>query len=180
MRILPPQTQPPASPITRRHEPSPSRQWTLYRDCLRWDFGFTCPFCLLHEADLFGGAGGEGLGGMTTEHRIARSVDDSLAGDYSNCLLACRFCNRSRSNSPTRLGDRRLLDPTQDAWADHFVVSGDEIVPVEKSTDASYRVVGRRWRRPRSRSPLGAHCRARGAEDGPAALLRPQGQIRLR
>jgi hypothetical protein len=31
-----------------------------------------------------------------------------------------------------------LLDPTQDAWADHFVVSGDEIVPVESSKDASY------------------------------------------
>lgn len=138
MKILPPQTQLPANPTIRRHNPKPTRRWALYRACLRWDFGFTCPFCMLHEADLFGGMGGEGLGGVTVEHRIPRSEDDSWAGDYSNCLLACAFCNRARSNRPIRHGERRLLDPTEDSWANHFVISEDRIEPVMDDPHATY------------------------------------------
>ncbi len=64
MRTLPRQTQPPATPIERRHAPAPGR-YDSFRPCLRWDFGFTCAFCLLHEADL-AEHGTEGTGLMST------------------------------------------------------------------------------------------------------------------
>lgn len=138
MKILPPRTRPPRIPIRRRHEPKPTRAWAQYRACLRWDFGFTCAFCLLHEADFFAGQTGEGLGVTTVEHAITRKADSSRAGDYSNCLYACRFCNRSRSARPRESNGARLLDPTRDAWSEHFVATGDELRPVAGDRDAHY------------------------------------------
>lgn len=66
MKILPPVTLPPRQPTTRRHEPKAAfgaEGYQAYRACLRWEFGFTCSFCLMHEADLTGGRAVEGLGG---------------------------------------------------------------------------------------------------------------------
>ncbi len=105
---------------------------------MRWDFGFTCALCLLHEADLYGGHPGEGLGGTTVEHWVARSHDASLQGEYANCLYACRFCNRSRSARPTRQGEARLLDPTRDAWGEHFAAAADRLQAVAGDGDADY------------------------------------------
>lgn len=138
MKILPAQTQPPQSPTARRHEPRPAGRWSAYRECLRWDFGFTCAFCLLHEADLFGGAGGEGLSGTTAEHRLTRRDHPSKANAYGNILYACRFCNRKRSSIPIQKNGRQLLDPTETAWSDHFVVAEDELQPRAQDADASY------------------------------------------
>lgn len=136
MRILPPQTRPPETPIPRRHRLRPAGRWAAYRSCLRWDFGFTCPFCLLHEADIYGGLPGEGLGGTTVEHVIPRSTDPSLANDYENCLYACRWCNRSRSAHPVERESVRLLDPTRDAWGDRFVAADDRLAPRDGDPDA--------------------------------------------
>ena len=129
-------TRPAASPIPRRHRPRPAGRWGAYRSCLRWDFGFTCAFCLLHEADLYGGLSGEGLAGTTVEHLIARSADASLANEYENCVYACRWCNRSRSAHPPDHQGARLLDPTRDAWGEHFGAAGDTLVPQSGDTDA--------------------------------------------
>lgn len=138
MKILPPQTLPPAKPTRRRHRPKPTSRWTDYRSCLRWDFGFTCALCLLHEADLYGGQPGEGLGGTTIEHRIARSADSARENDYLNCLYACRFCNRSRSAQPLIKSGARLLDPTRAAWARHFLASMDRLLAASGDADAAY------------------------------------------
>lgn len=139
MKILPPQTLPPSKPTSRRHRPTLlQKSWTGYRPCLRWDFGFTCALCLLHEADLYGGQPGEGLGGTTVEHGILRSEDASRENDYENCLYACRFCNRSRSAQPGRRGGARLLDPTCNTWSEHFMVVDDHLRPAEGDVDAEY------------------------------------------
>lgn len=140
MRILPAITQPPREPTARRHEPSPARRWFDYRRCLRWDFGFTCAFCLLHEADLHGEAGSEGLGTFTVEHWRPRSAEPELALEYRNCLWACRLCNRARSNRPiVALDGRHLLDPTQVAWSDRFERTvADELAPRAGDRDARY------------------------------------------
>lgn len=129
---------PPRKPTVRRHVPPPAQRWSYYRSCLRWDFGFVCPFCLLHEADLYGGQPGEGLGGTTVEHRVPRSTDPARENDYANCLYACRFCNRSRSVSPIQTSGARLLDPTQDPWGDHFEAEVDHLRPVAGDADADY------------------------------------------
>lgn len=130
---------PPATPTVRRHRPKAAGdRWTVYRACLRWDFGFTCAYCLLHEADLYGGQLGEGLGGTTVEHHVTRSAAPSRAGDYFNCLYACRLCNRSRSTKPDSGDGVRLLDPTRDAWVNHFFVAGDRLQPADGDADAEY------------------------------------------
>ncbi len=133
---MPPVTRPPSSPVRRRHRPRPAGRWGEYRPCLRWDFGFTCAFCLLHDADLYGGLPGEGLGGTTVEHVIPRSVDPSLANVYQNCVYACRWCNRSRSARPAEYRGAQLLDPTRDVWGDRFVATADKLLPAEGDVDA--------------------------------------------
>lgn len=72
------------------------------------------------------------------EHAITRSEDVSRANDYDNCLYACRFCNRSRSAHPAWRQGTRLLDPTRDAWSEHFQVSGDHLLPVREDAEAEY------------------------------------------
>ena len=138
MNVLPPRTLPPTEPLTRRHRPKPIQDWAEYRRCLRWDFGFTCAFCLLHEADFFSGLPGEGLGIMTVEHRILKRDDPSLAGVYTNCLYACRLCNVARGTKDLRTPEARLLDPTEDPWARHFEVSGSSLCPKSGDADARY------------------------------------------
>lgn len=138
MKILPPQTRPPQAPTFRRHQPQPAGRFAAYRACLRWDFGFTCPFCLLHEADLYGGLPGEGLGATTVEHRVLRRDDASRQNDYENCLYACRLCNRSRSVLPLTESGAYLLDPTASAWGAHFECETDLLRPFDGDPDAAY------------------------------------------
>lgn len=137
MRILPPSTQPPSQPTHRRHEPAPG-SYQSYRQCLRWEFGFTCPFCLLHEADLVVGAEGTGL--MQVEHRVPQSTDASLVNEYRNCLIACWQCNRGRSARSVlcQETDARLLDPTIDAWGTHFRSVEDHLEALPGDVDAKY------------------------------------------
>lgn len=138
MKILPPRTLPPDAPIPRRHKPAAASHWSSFRACVRWDFGFTCAFCLLHESDFFGEAGGEGLAATTIEHRDPRSAEPGRATEYGNCLYACRLCNRARSTLPVQMGERRLLDPTHDSWARHFELAADRLEPAAGDDDAEY------------------------------------------
>jgi hypothetical protein len=128
MKVLPEATAPPAAPQHRRHQPrqpQAERGWERYRQCLRWDFGFTCAFCLLHEADV-ARAGSEGWGTFTTEHFIPRSRDASRANDYANCYWCCRRCNSSRNARDVETHEGRLLDPCSTAWAGAFRLDGFE------------------------------------------------------
>lgn len=139
MRILPPRTLPPEAPFERRHTPKPTDRWAEYRSCLRWDFGFTCPFCLQHDADVSGGLRAEGWGITTVEHREPRVAKPEKKGRYDNCIYACGRCNRARSRRPVEFAGRRLLDPTEDVWSDHFeLAAGDRIEPREGDLDAEY------------------------------------------
>jgi hypothetical protein len=108
-----------------------------YRPCLRWEFGFTCAFCLLHEADFLE-HGAEGSGLTSIEHRMPVSTDPRESNRYENCFYACRFCNRSRSDAPLAdTAGRRLLDSCSTVWADHFALGDDDrLAPL--SGDAAY------------------------------------------
>ncbi|MBI5368597.1 MAG: hypothetical protein HZA54_16295 [Planctomycetes bacterium] len=161
MLILPPQTLPPSKPTRRRHNPRPAsgeEGYRTYRTCLRWDFGFTCPFCLLHESDLAGAAGAEGSGVTTVEHHVPRQADRARINDYGNCLYACRYCNRARGLAPRGVEGATLLDPSAQAWGDHFRAEGDRLAPAVGDPDAAYthrsydlddprKLEMRRWRR---------------------------------
>lgn len=140
MKILPARTSPPSSLIERRHSPEPAKGrygYRKYRPCLRWDFGFTCAFCLLHEADLVE-HGVEGTGLTSVEHFIPVGGAGPI-NDYSNCFYACRFCNQARSDLPVVSGKQRLLDPCANVWAEHFTLTADDqLVPVDGDSDAAY------------------------------------------
>ncbi len=140
MKILPPRTQPPSLPTQRRHNPQRARgarEYQAYRTCLRWDFGFTCAFCLLHEAD-FVRCAVRGLGLFTAEHIEPQSVAVDRVNDYTNLVYACRWCNRSRSVASRTVDGSILLEPTQVAWANHFYIDSDELAPRADDPDALY------------------------------------------
>lgn len=125
MKVLPPRTEPPTTPVGRRHQPPPAgggRGYRAFVPCLRWDFGFTCAFCLLHEADVTAGMGVSNVSGgaMSVEHRVLRRDRPDLANDYGNCYYACENCNKARATRPITTAEGTLLDPIRDCWADHF------------------------------------------------------------
>jgi hypothetical protein len=139
VKILPPITHPWPERIARRHVPKPSVAeygYRTYRPCLRWEFGFSCGFCLVHEMDL-SLAVGRAL--METEHFIPVHVRPDLANSYGNCFHACHACNHQRGTQPNRgpLGER-LLNACDDLWEDHFEVVADEIRPRDRDPDATY------------------------------------------
>lgn len=75
---------------------------------------------------------------MWIEHRLPQSQDPSLKNEYGNCLYSCQFCNRPRSNRPVEDEGKRLLDPTEVAWDNHFEVAGDHLKPRAGDKGAEY------------------------------------------
>lgn len=132
MKILPPVAEPWRRRIIRRHRPKPAegkRGFRLYRACLRWDFGFSCAFCLCHEADL-AACGAKGSGLTHVEHFTTQRRNPGARNKYENCFYICCFCNGARGNAPNedRLG-RSLLDPCSRVWQEVFVRAGYELTP---------------------------------------------------
>lgn len=120
-------------PIERRHTPTigaeHARAYEAARPCLRWEFFFTCPFCLLHEAQICP-TGAAGSSQFWIEHLATRSQQPELRSAYDNLVYACRRCNLARGVRPQLDGGgSRLLDPCNDAWSAHFEHDGDELSP---------------------------------------------------
>ena len=136
MKVIPEQTTPATDRIIRRHVPPPST-YTRYRGCLRWEFGFSCAFCLLHEADL-AETGVEGKGLTSVEHAIRQMENTDLRNDYTNCFYACRYCNRDRGIALEARDGAELLNPCSAAWGAHFRRSGPDLVPSADDRDADY------------------------------------------
>lgn len=142
LSLLPLSTKPWRTRIERRHQPpelaASSRQgYRKLLPCLRWEFGFSCAFCLLHEAD-FQEHGTKGSGLMSIEHAEPVGTDPAKANLYKNCFYACRYCNQARGSRPVADLDRRLLNPCDHAWGDFFTLHGFEILQLEENPDALY------------------------------------------
>jgi hypothetical protein len=134
---LPPATQPWARRIERQHAPAQGR-YPTFKNCLRWEFGFSCAFCLLHETDLLL-SGIEGWSLMQIEHKVPQSKDKSQRHRYDNCFYICERCNKSRGTLPIQDdAGNALLDPCTVAWADHFVRIEDAILPRQDDGSAEY------------------------------------------
>lgn len=146
MKILPPTTLPPKQPFTRQHQPPLIDRDKGYRTfllCLRWEFGFTCAFCLLHEGDLTEKGVKHTQAQFSVEHRELQKDDphrpDKQANLYSNCIYACMYCNQARSDKPLNGPDNvQALDPTLDAWDEHFEVDADQGVLIAKTPNATH------------------------------------------
>lgn len=140
MKLLPPSTRPPTQKIRRLHSPTPARGrygYQGYRACLRWEFGFSCAFCLLHETDL-AHQGVEGLGVTGIEHFYPASTHPQLVNDYDNCFYVCRMCNDARASAAVASGTRRLLNPCNATWSAHFEHEEDRVKPRSGDFDAEY------------------------------------------
>lgn len=135
MRIFHPEVRLPVAAYGGTHSPAGPARYQHFRSCLRWDFGFTCAACLLHDRQV----GPDGFGQTTAEHFEPRSLRPDLTHDYRNLLYLCRRCNVARRDRPVidRRG-RRLLDPRIDAWSAHFEILNDEITPKGNDADAEY------------------------------------------
>ena len=138
MRILPPRTRPARRKIDRHHHPK-IPHYKQFRDCLRWEFGFSCAFCALHEADLEP-FGAKGSGSMHIEHfrlqDAGRSPDTNL---YDNCFYACKYCNLSRGRRPLQSkSGAQLLNPCTVQWSDRFSLQSNHLVPAVSDADAAY------------------------------------------
>jgi len=138
MKVLPPVTAPWQEALSRRHTP-PALSYEQYRPCLRWEFGFSCAFCLLHESDIVN-AGVEGWGLTQIEHFVPQSHDPSRRDDYTNLFYICRRCNLERGSRRNEgPNGETLLNPCDDAWGRHFEVVLDEIHPRdEEDENATY------------------------------------------
>lgn len=136
MRILPKATRPPEAVPARRHQP-PRAPYGTFRDCLRWEHGFSCALCLVHESDLIEG-GAEGTGLISIEHHETQRDSKQGRTDYRNCILACRFCNGTRSTKPIvhKSVPGVILDPTHDCWGDYFHAQNHRLEPVTIAVDA--------------------------------------------
>jgi HNH endonuclease len=139
-RILPSIACLQTAPIERRHAPvshaAHERGYERFRPCLRWEFSFSCAFCLLHECQVCHG-GALSSAQFWIEHLEPQSERSDLRNVYSNVVYACRRCNLSRRARPR--GDaqgRRLLDPCRDAWAEHFRAEDDQLRAL--TPDAGY------------------------------------------
>lgn len=138
VELLPLRTELPGAPQQHRHDP-PKSSWKHYRTCLRWEFGFTCAFCMLHEADL-AEHGIEREHAVGIEHFQRRESSPDLADVYENCFLACTLCNEDRGRHPnTDKHGRNLLDPSKTAWVEHFVWQDNgRLRPKPRDRDAEY------------------------------------------
>jgi len=139
-RILPSTAPLLTAPIERRHAPATDarhdRAYEQFRSCLRWEFSFSCPFCLLHEAQVCPN-GASGSSQYWIEHLEPQSERPDLRNVYGNLVYACRRCNLARRFRPrVDATGRRLLDPCTDTWSTHFRSGGDELLPA--TPDAAY------------------------------------------
>lgn len=113
-------------------------EYARFRQCLRWEFGFTCSFCLTHEADL-AEHGVEGWALTWIEHVVPQSVDSTKAGEYENCRYSCRLCNGARRARPNvSEANERLLDPHATPWARHFLLDDSSLKARAGDVDATY------------------------------------------
>lgn len=144
LEIVPPKSHPAKTPRHQRHTPLPTNDYGDYRACLRWDAGFTCCFCLVHESDLTRTGSAEGTGLMWIEHLEPRTQAPDLVNVYANCAWACRFCNNIRRIQPSQHpSGARLLHPWRDAWGAHFLLHEDRLEPLHEGDagrDARYTI----------------------------------------
>jgi hypothetical protein len=133
MRIVSRKPRIPPSPWHRRHSPKPatasSRGYEVYRPCLRWEFGFACPFCLLHEVQV-APTGARGSRTFWIEHVLTSKESPDDRSEYMAIVYACARCNNARGSRPSTQDGAALLNPSVQSWSEHFQWSGHELKPI--------------------------------------------------
>ena len=154
MDIIPPVTCLPTKPIRRSHGPADGSEGSSksyyreeFRDCLRWDFGFICAFCLRHESEIMNSTKEPVGHEFWIEHFLPKAENPEFRNKYSNNYWCCWACNFAKSL--WRNDGEPVLDPCKDAWADSFDLVGGRLVPkggdpIAKRTADAYDINGDR------------------------------------
>ena len=139
VKVLPPFLRPFPRKLDRSHSPD-GLAYKAFRSCLRFEFGFTCAFCFLHEKDFYEhDISGSGL--FWVEHFLLASEAPDKRHTYGNCFYSCRFCNSARATRPTVDAEgNKLLNVCRDVWSEHFQMIDDRMEPIERDADARYTV----------------------------------------
>lgn len=136
MRIIKATIKPYSELLVRKHSPT-GMSYSDYKNCLRWDFGFICPYCLRHESDLAEFGAGK-ANAIWLEHHQRQQERPDLINDYDNLLFCCRECNQNRARAPQEKDGAVLLRPDRTKWSTVFTISGTTIVPVDGSESSQY------------------------------------------
>jgi len=105
----------PRQPHQRKHGPAGYRHYSRYREWLRDEWSFQCPYCLTRERWLSRSREWE------RDHFIAKKHRPDLALDYDNLVHSCAACNGVKSS-------KHLPDPCVVAYGDLVEVGGDGII----------------------------------------------------
>ena len=96
------------------------------RQQVRRRAGGRCEYCLIHEGDSYVG--------YQVDHILARKHGGTST--LGNLAFACVLCNRYKGSDvaapdPTTGEIVPLFHPRQQRWAEHFLLRGAEIVPLD-------------------------------------------------
>ena len=119
-----------STPLPRIHRPRRQSEAVAYRPCLRIEFGYTCAYCVSHEAEVARGAK-HGL--FEVEHFRPEHAFGHLRTVYANLMWACAACNRAKSGKwPSAVAQARgsrFVDPCAEALSEHLQIVELEVVP---------------------------------------------------
>jgi len=127
------------------------------RDVVRRRAGDRCEYCLLpQEASL--------LLTFHVEHIIAKQHVDEEADDPNTLALACNRCNAYKGTNLASIdpGTKEMVplyNPRQDAWQDHFLLRGGEIVGLTPTGRATVRLLN-------MNAPQRVELRREGLDEG--------------
>jgi hypothetical protein len=113
-----------AYPLTtqaRKHGPIGYANAESFRDWLRDEFDFRCPYCLMRETWL------RGCRGFEVDHCVPQSADPSRRLVYDNLVYTCPWCNRVKSNVA-------LPNPTDFAYGTAMSVNNEGMIVPRNNT----------------------------------------------
>ncbi len=131
------------APIRRSHKPPKARPFAEYRNCLRFEFAYTCAYCLASEREV---GPSDKYGGFEIEHFKPRGVRQfrNLRCYYPNLLWACHACNRAKSDTWPSVRELangvRFIDPCVEPLGKYLSIRGDKVVALTSNPAGQYMI----------------------------------------
>jgi len=102
------------------------KNYSSYRDILRFDFWYSCAYCSMTEIEAFGV-------GFDIDHYYPQKNHPNLINDYNNLMWSCQICNRYKSDfdpDVNHIAKGNVVlrpdedDPSQHIQPDKFTLKG--------------------------------------------------------